>query len=222
MKTEMDGKLEIMEERLARLEQQNRRWMVLAALSTLALLVILAIGASRPGPRPGEPHLPGELWKPVSDLVRTRRLEIVDNRGYSAITLDSDLVFGGTLEINGLRETPGIEALGGGAGFPMFRLLGPGGHNGIFLTVLPGGGAELTLYDPDKGPRVQLFVDKDSTSGIEVMDLGVLKPGEEYKMDTYDFSAKKRIWLGVNPEGAPSILMTDKDNRQIFQAPPAK
>jgi hypothetical protein len=152
-------------------------------------------------------------------VIQARRLEIVNRYGRAKITLESQPILGGILTLYDHSGDIAIEAVALNNGYPMIRMFGPGGHNGITLGVMPGSGPDLTLYHMRKGPRVHLFVKEDSTAGLELFDLPALTPHEEETLDGYDLSDKKRIWMGLNSEGVPSLLMNDKDNKKIFQAP---
>lgn len=107
-----------LENRLARLERGMRFWRGLALLLGLAILAALARGAAGPS----------------ADLVRAKRIELVNDQGGVTAVLESDLT-GGLLRLYTHEGREHIRLVTTGAGGEL-EITSPSGHS---LVSLYGG-----------------------------------------------------------------------------------
>ena len=193
--------LDLLTQRLDRLERYYWRWKALALL-TLTLLGLMLVGATN------------HREAPVAQELRTRSLLLVDQRGVPVARLG--LLPHGALGLgfydNGKqsRILLSVEADGSSS----ISLFGRDGKGGVVLTASGSGATSLRLLDANWRNRVSLATWPNGAPFFQLSDR----------------RGKDRILLGTSEikitstgdiveRSAPSLLFFDQDDTILWRAP---
>ncbi|MGH8103302.1 MAG: hypothetical protein ACREJQ_02135, partial [bacterium] len=148
LKMENDSdKMEQIVRRVEKMERANRRLTLISVALGAMLVLILAVGATKQAA--------------VPDVLRAKRLEIVDNKGRSRIEMDAALNYGPALRLVDERDVMRAEFAVSGDGTQLFLYDG-GGKVRASLSAFANGPA-LMLSDRGKIVRAGLRAFSDRT-----------------------------------------------------------
>jgi hypothetical protein len=207
------------EARIARLEQQNRRWKQGAFVCVLAVSAVALMGQTQTSPGPKKttkkpaPASPAPPAAPViPDRLEAQSFVLVDAAGKSR----AELAVGGTgpsfrlLNPAGSAEVT-ISLNDNAPGGPVVLLSDPDHKAGLTMSVLAGAGSQLSLHGENADAQVHLGVTKDGTA-VELFDPD-------------GFSTSLGNGTKVNKSGkaqqttAASITLYNKDRKVLWAAP---
>lgn len=146
------------EERLSELERSSRRWCSLAFGLGAVLAVTVGIACSRGMAGKSE----------VTDVVRTRKLEILNEEGQSLILLSASQESAGLI----IRDASGgpLVALLGANDTGLMSVSNGAGITGATIQTGEGGGGILTIYNGLKNEAVVVQSNKANCGMIVVHD----------------------------------------------------
>ena len=178
--------IDVVTERLDRLERQCRRWRWAGAVDALALAaavtasVVECIGGQRE--------------------ILTASLSIVDENGRPTIRLGSTSREKGHHFVEFLAESgEPLLAMGiaGGHG-PFVQMNGRDGRNQIILDAADGKGVGIRLMDAKRNSGVMLGTNPDGITGLGLMST----------------DGKVILEIGLNPDGSALFVIRDSDGRK--------
>lgn len=153
------------EERLSRLERSNRTWRI----ATLGLLGMLAGYLGCNSAKIPEPAKAATETKAVPDVIRARKIEIVNKSERVVLVLDTIMDGSGVLRISDSDGTPMIAA--GIVGDsdknknPNLMLLSRASQPVVSISRNAAGGGEVEIMNP-LGHRVLGLVSDNTNSGL--------------------------------------------------------
>ncbi len=178
--------IDVVTERVDRLERQCRRWRWAGAAAALALaLAVAASVVQRIG---------------MQREIRTGSLSIVDEHGRPTIRFGSNMREKGYHFVEFLGETgEPLLAMGIASGHgPFVQMHGRDGRNEIILDAAGGNGVGIRLMDLKRNSGVILSTSPDGVAG-----LGLMSPGGRVILD-----------LGLNPDGSALFVIRDAEGRK--------
>ena len=189
-------------QRLACLEQENRRWKVLVSLAAVVGGCLLLLGAARSG----EPH--------IAEEIRARSFVLVAEDGTMLARL-GQLPHGARGlgfydEGRKARLLIGIDADGGTS----MSVYGKDGHGSAVLMVAPNGAASLRLLDTRWRIRASLATWPDGSPFLHLSD----RDGNDRALLTYSEHAVKSNGDIVHAPD-PALVLFDAEGLIRWRAP---
>jgi len=195
--------LQVLGERLARLERENRRWRRAGAMVLAALAAVVLLGQAAPGNG--------------GRTVEAEQFVLRDAGGKVRAVLHAGADGSPHLE---MRDAAGnarasLGLLGDVAGLSMTEA---GGKGGVVLHTQADGRPSLTFTDRNGSRRMTLFLAHDGSSTLAFSDRQrasrmVLNAIDNGPMGLffYDASGRLRSLLDVEPDGSPALALFDEN-----------
>ena len=146
--------LDMLTQRLARMEQENRRWRRRATAVVLCMAALILLGQARP--------------TPIAKVIEAERFSLLDASGRTRASLYTKNERGSPLltfsDETGIRRIALGLTDGGSLGLDIFDQQGRGG---IVLGVGPNGNANFFATDRLGKTRVVLGVTTERNPGLE-------------------------------------------------------
>ncbi|MFI5456052.1 MAG: hypothetical protein ACHRXM_11440 [Isosphaerales bacterium] len=183
--------IEVVAERLERLERQCRRWRWTGIAAVLALAVALTAFAARRNQVPSE--------------IRAKNLWVLDEHGRGLIRIGSSIREKGNGVIEFLDESGQPRmALGlANSHNPFVWLSGRDGRDELVMDAGNERGMGITLKDLKRDSGLSLAPSPDGIAGLAFMSSG----------------GKPVLDLGVTPAGSASFAIRDTDGKELFRLP---
>lgn len=161
-----------------------------------------------------------ESLSTVSDVIRTRRLEIVDAQGKVCATLSAGKDSNPSLKIFDKYGVARIDVSIDEDGIPGVGIFDIEGSERIWMMVDNENTPLIDLYDNNAQVRMEIAVDEETgsrldiynTDGTAVAELGE-DGGHQAKLAFWDADEHARITLSTDAEGSPSLILNHSDDR---------
>lgn len=244
MNSDSQATVPLLEERIERLEVQNRRLAAGLSAAVLAGVLLAALGAAhpKPAPKPAPPPPPPALVASNLDIRdkagKTRIALGLDPDGAPALTLFDP---GGQPRAKLLIDTEGAAALHlmdstgnmlinagvASGGSSTIQLLDSSGDARALLTYHDGY-PQLAFFDPAGDGRAGLGLDADGTPALLLRGHGQ-KWGVLLKADNsganslaiYDRAENPRVQLGTDARDTVVFSLFDKSGKPLTPPPAA-
>jgi len=183
--------IEVVAERLERLERQCRRWRCTGIAAALALAVALTALAARRNQVPSE--------------IRAKNLSVVDEHGRGLIRIGSRIREKGNGVIEFLDESGQPRMAMGLANNhgPFVWLSGRDGKDELVIDAGDERGMGISLKDLKRDSGLSLAASPEGIAG-----LGFMSAGGKVVLD-----------LGVKPDGSASLAIRDTEGKELFRLP---
>jgi hypothetical protein len=183
--------IEIVQDRLQRLERKCRLWKWLGTAAVLTLVVTAAALFAR--------------RNEVRSEIRARSLWIVDEHDRPLVRIGHDIEGkrNGLIEFLDESGRPSVEMGIASAGSPFIRLSGREGRDELVLDIGDARGVGITLRDRKRDSGLMIATSPDGIAGI-----GVLSPGGKPVLD-----------FGVQQDGSGLFSIHDTEGKELLLLP---
>jgi hypothetical protein len=226
--------IDVLAERVGRLERENRRWKWIGGVALIGVLTLIAGGANQPGIVEAERIVLRDKVGKIRAVLEvkedgTPRLALFDREANEGVELAVDSQVGSSLGLWCKQGASSIWALANNAGAAHVNLTVEDGQD---LRLLSSGKdinlAELSL-GPSAGPsQISLACAKGRSAGIEFdavngkeaprIEMGTLPDGS-VGLTVTDKDERPRLVLGAKTDGSPYLDLLDRNKDHLFQVP---
>jgi hypothetical protein len=197
----MVGESKALEQRLARLENQNRRWKNGAGVLTAIGFACLALGTASVRSR--------------AKLVEATEFRLVDEKGTVRAAISAGRGGASISVNNGAGRTRATLAVGDD-GSPRLDLLDRTDAVRASIRLAGDGSPDLVFNDGSKHARGRFRVGPDGSAKIDLADeaqktrasLSVGADGES-RVSLSDAGDQPRAWMAARSDGCPSVKLAD-------------